>query len=49
MVGADLAVMYKDSKKMRGERPFLFTNVRDDDGIDKVIDWIKRDVLFEGL
>ena len=49
MVGADLAVMYKDSKKMRGERPFLFTNVRDNDGIDKVIDWIKRDVLFEGL
>lgn len=49
MVGADLAVMYKDSKKMRGERPFLFTNVRGDDGIDKVIEWIKRDVLFEGL
>ena len=49
MVGADLAVMYKDSKKMRGERPFLFTYVRDDDCIDKVIDWIKRDVLFEGL
>ena len=49
MVGADLAVMYTDSKKRRGERPFLFTNVRDDDGIDKVIDWIKRDVLFEGL
>ena len=49
MVGADLAVMYKDSKKMRGERPFLFTNVRGDDGIDKVMEWIKRDVLFEGL
>ena len=49
MVGANLEVMYNDSKKMRGERPFLFTNIRGNDGIDKVIDWIKRDVLFEGL
>ena len=49
MVGANLGVMYEDSKKMRGKRPFLFTNIRGDDGVDKVIEWIKRDVLFEGL
>ena len=49
MVGADLGVMESDSRKMRGNRPFLFTNIRGDEGIDNVIQWIKKDVLFEGL
>ena len=49
MVGADLNIMNEDSKKMRGKRPFLFTNIRGKDGVDKVIEWIKNDVLFEGL
>ena len=49
MVGADLEVMESDSKKMRGNRPFLFTNIRGNEGIDNVIQWIKKDVLFEGL
>ncbi len=48
-VGASLEVMERDSKKMRGERPFLFTNIRGDVGVDKVIEWIKKDVLFEGM
>lgn len=48
-VGADLSVMERDSKKMRGSRPFLFTNIRDNEGIDKVIEWIKSDVLLEGM
>ena len=47
-VGADLSVMERDSKKMRGERPFLFTNIRGLDGTDAVIDWIKKNVLLEG-
>lgn len=47
-VGADLSVMERDSKKMRGERPFLFTNFRGLDGTDAVIDWIKKNVLLEG-
>lgn len=47
-VGADLSVMERDSKKMRGDRPFLFTNIRDLDGTDKVIQWIKTNVLLEG-
>ena len=47
-VGADLSVMERDSKKMRGERPFLFTNIRGRDGTDAVIDWIKKNVLLEG-
>lgn len=49
LVGADLDVMARDSKKMRGNRPFLFTNIRGDDGIDPVIDWLKREVLMEDL
>ena len=48
-VGADLAVMERDSKKMRGERPFLFTDIRSGKGIDAVIDWIRRHVLREDL
>ena len=48
MVGASLEVMERDSKKMRGERPFLFTNIRGLDGTDAVIDWIKKNVLLEG-
>lgn len=47
-VGADLGVMERDSKKMRGERPFLFTNIRENEGVDQVIAWIKKDVLLEG-
>lgn len=48
-VGASLEVMERDSKKMRGDKPFLFTNVRGKDGIEKVIQWIKSDVLFEDV
>ncbi len=49
MVGANLDIMDKDSKKMRNNRPFLFTNIREDLGVDKVVQWIKTDVLFEGM
>lgn len=47
-VGADLSVMERDSKKMRGDRPFLFTNIRGNEGIDAVIAWIKKNVMLEG-
>ena len=36
LVGADLGVMDRDAKKMRGERPFVFTNVRAGDNVDAV-------------
>ena len=49
MVGASLEVMASDSKRMRGERPFLFTNLMTREGLSDVIDWIKKDVLFEGI
>ena len=46
MVGADLGVMERDSKKMRGDRPFIFTNIRGDEDVDTVVEWIKKNVLF---
>ncbi|BDQ28882.1 MULTISPECIES: urease accessory protein UreG [Helicobacter] len=46
-VGADLGVMERDSKKMRGDKPFLFTNIRSKDGLDQVISWIQKYALLE--
>lgn len=48
-VGANLDVMKRDSQKMRGSRPFLFTNIRENEGVDQVVDWIKKEVFFEEL
>ncbi|SEV93464.1 urease accessory protein [Aliiroseovarius sediminilitoris] len=39
-VGADLAVMERDAKKMRGARPFVFCKLRHDNGIDTVLNYI---------
>jgi len=47
MVGADLGVMDRDARKMRGERPFLFTNLKTEEGLDRVIGWIRSELLFE--
>jgi len=46
-VGADLDVMARDARAMRGDRPFLFTNLKTQDGLPAVIEWIQRDVLYE--
>ncbi|MDO6392095.1 urease accessory protein UreG [Pontibacter sp. BT731] len=46
-VNADLAMMDRDSKKMRGERPFIFTNLMKLEGLDEVINWIKTYALLE--
>ena len=48
-VNASLEVMERDSKKMRGDKPFIFANVRSHDGVDAIIKWIKSDVLLEDL
>jgi urease accessory protein len=39
-VGASLEVMDRDAKKMRGERPFVFTNIKAGNGLDAVADFI---------
>ena len=46
-VGADLGVMERDSKKMRGSRPFLFTDLRKKEGVAEIIGWIQHNVLLE--
>ncbi len=47
-VGADLSVMERDSRKMRGDPTFLFTDIRSGSGVDAVIAWIQKNVLLEG-
>jgi urease accessory protein len=45
-VGADLEVMARDSKLMRGSKPFLFADMKSEKGKDNLIGWLKRDYLF---
>ena len=42
MVGASLEVMDRDARKMRGERPFIFTNLKSGQGLEAVIRFIER-------
>jgi urease accessory protein len=46
-VGANLEVMASDAKKMRGERPFVFTNLRKGDGVDEVVAFIRTQGLLD--
>ena len=48
-VGANLDVMREDTKVFRKEKDFIFTNLKTDEGVNKVIDWIKSNCLLEGL
>ena len=49
MVGADLGVMDRDARKMRGDRPFIFSNLKTGQGLDDIVQWIRRSLLFETL
>ncbi|MDP8983840.1 MAG: urease accessory protein UreG [Pseudomonadota bacterium] len=46
MVGASLEVMDRDARRMRGERPFVFTNLKTGHGLDTVIDFVEREGLL---
>ena len=46
LVGADLEVMDRDAKKMREERPFIFTDLKTHKGLDGVVDWLTKEFLF---
>jgi urease accessory protein len=46
MVGASLEVMERDTKRMRGERPFVFTNLKTNQGLDTVIRFIEKEGLL---
>jgi urease accessory protein len=45
-VGADLAVMERDARRMRGSRPFVFTNLRTGEGMEQVIGWLRHELLL---
>ncbi|MDW0108441.1 urease accessory protein UreG [Sporosarcina aquimarina] len=49
LVGADLNVMASDTKVFRKDKPFVFTNLKTEDGLDEVIDWINQEALLKGL
>ena len=46
-VGASLGVMARDARLMRGDRPFVFTNLKSGAGLEEVVTWIRRELLYE--
>lgn len=48
-VNADLGVMERDARKMRNGAPFVFTNLMSGQGVDTVIDWIRKYALLEDV
>ncbi|MBM3366482.1 MAG: urease accessory protein UreG [Betaproteobacteria bacterium] len=46
-VGANLEIMATDAKKQRGERPFIFTNLRKGEGVDEVVSFIRKQGLLD--
>jgi len=47
MVGASLEVMDRDAKKMRGERPFVFSNLKTGQGLDTIIAFIEHQGMMQ--
>ncbi len=47
LVGASLAVMEHDARKMRGERPFVFSNMKDGLGLAEIIRFIERQGMLD--
>jgi urease accessory protein len=45
-VGADLGVMERDAGRMRGSRPFVFTNLKTGDGVGAIVEWIQSELLL---
>ena len=48
-VGADLNGMEEDTKKMRGDKPYVFTNMREEENVGEIVKWIKEHVLLESV
>jgi urease accessory protein len=46
MVGASLEVMDRDAKKMRGERPFVFSNLKTGQGLDSIVEFIETEGML---
>ena len=47
MVGASLEVMDRDARRMRGARPFVFTNLKSGEGLERVIDFVCREGMLD--
>ena len=47
MVGASLEVMDRDARKMRGERPFVFSNLKTGQGLDTIVSFIEKQGLMK--
>lgn len=47
MVGANLQVMAQDAQRMRGDKPFIFSNMKTEDGVEEVIAFIEKQGLFK--
>lgn len=45
-VGADLEVMDRDAKRMRGEKPTLFADLKSGNGREELLEWLRREYLF---
>jgi urease accessory protein len=48
-VGASLDVMEQDARRMRGDKPFVFTNLKNGDGLSGVIEFIVRQGMLTAL
>jgi urease accessory protein len=45
-VGADLEVMERDARRMRGARPFVFTNLKTGEGVGAIVEWMRSELLL---
>src|SRR5262245_17937017 len=46
-IGASLEVMARDAREQRGDRPFVFSNLKTGEGLDSIVSWIERQLLFD--
>jgi urease accessory protein len=46
-VGASLDVMARDATSVRGQKPFIFSNLKTGEGLDDIVSWIQRELLFD--
>jgi urease accessory protein len=47
LVGASLEVMARDARHVRGDRPVLFSNLKTREGLEDIVSWIQRELLFD--
>jgi urease accessory protein len=47
LVGASLEVMARDATKMRGDKPFVFSNMKTKQGLDDIIEFIEKEGMLQ--